>query len=127
MIIDNKCKETVEPISLSLYKKKRMGSTIMTPTTFATPETPCGFPIPDMPESTERCFGPNCQESDVDECVQEIVNQKDSWTTTFDEDNVQELLSKLSYRQDVLQFAVAECRWRSKQWEERVGLFAKPD
>jgi hypothetical protein len=93
---------------------------------FATLETPGGFPVPHFPKCTNRReFPENCQETDVDKCVLNIVLQKDWTTKVYDESAIKEWSTRSwsggSKTEGILRYAVDECRWRREQRQHRVG------
>lgn len=102
--------------------------------------------MPARPKRTDsRCWPADCQETDVDKCVQNIILQKDWTSKVYDEDAIQawstkswgrdkketkdtETLSSLAFDSNkekkhygILQYAVDECRWRKEEWQARAG------
>jgi len=79
--------------------------------------------MPDIPKRTECCDYLNCQETDVDNCVRNIILQKDWTTKIYEEDAVNDWKTKSwsGKSEDILLYAVEECRWRREQWQGRVG------
>lgn len=103
---------------------------------FATVETPSGFPMPALPKNSERKYWPpNFQETDVDKYVQKIIqgvvegNERFDWTTAvYDEARVKKWMDEEEKRaktyptreqayfrpdgKGMVRYAVEECRWR---------------